>query len=147
MHGRNDLELEGLGLVLFKLLDDVRVGVIFEDLVDPLGVEGHIDEDAGLVGPSTASAMNAHSHNHPYLAILAHERAAVIPLQDKEMAYFSLRRWLCYRGWIYNNGRMETKCFVKPLMGDANTCLCEHGKLSSEARNHKGEALLSDEIQ
>lgn len=53
---------------------------MFEHLVDPLCVEGHIDEDARLVCPSAASAMDAHSNNNPDLTVLTHKRAAVIPL-------------------------------------------------------------------
>lgn len=81
-------EVEALGLISspgavlspIESLDDLRVGVIFEDLVDPLCVEGHIDEDARLVGPSTASAMDTHSHNNPDVTILTHKRATIIPL-------------------------------------------------------------------
>lgn len=57
---------------------------MFEDLVDPLRVKGHIDEDARLVGPSTASAMDTHSHNNPNVTVLTHERATIIPLQKKK---------------------------------------------------------------
>lgn len=63
-----------------KSLNNLRVGVVFEDFVDPLCVEGHINEDAGLVGSSAASTGDAHSHNNPDLTILTHERAAIIPL-------------------------------------------------------------------
>lgn len=59
---------------------DVRVGVVFEDLVHPLCVEGHIDEDAGLVGSSTPPAVDTYSDNDSNIPILTHQRAAVIPL-------------------------------------------------------------------
>lgn len=81
--GFTEVEAPGLSWLFHSLLG-LRVGVIFEDLVDPLCVEGHIDENARLVGASTASAMDAHSHNNPELTILTHKRAAVIPLQKKK---------------------------------------------------------------
>lgn len=59
---------------------DVRVGVVFEDLVHPLRVEGHVDEDAGLVGPSAAPAVDTYSDDNSDIPILTHQRAAVIPL-------------------------------------------------------------------
>ena len=62
-------------------LEGLLLGVIFEDLVDPLGVEGDVDEDAGLVGSRTASAMDADAHNHLALPVLADQRTAVVPLQ------------------------------------------------------------------
>lgn len=62
-------------------LNLLRIGVIFEDFVYPLRVERNVDEDARLVGSGTAPAMDADSHNHPDLPILAHQRAAVVPLQ------------------------------------------------------------------
>ena len=65
-------------------LDLLRIGVIFEDFVYPLRVERYIDEDARLVGPRTAPAMDADSHNHPDLPILTHQRAAVVPLQKTQ---------------------------------------------------------------
>lgn len=61
-------------------LGALRVGVISEDLVDPLSVEGHIDEDARLVGPSAASAMDTHSYNNLDLSILTHKGPAIISL-------------------------------------------------------------------
>lgn len=71
-------------------LNSLGVGVMFEDLIDPLRVVGHIDEDARLVGPSAAPAMDTHSNNNLDLSVLAHERAAVIPLQwrRKQIAHF-----------------------------------------------------------
>lgn len=87
--GFTEVEAVGLilspGTVLFSVwLNSLRVRIMFEDLVDPLRVKGHIDEDAWLVGPSAASAMDTHSDNNPDLAVLTHERAAVIPLQKKK---------------------------------------------------------------
>lgn len=70
----------GSALFSVESLDNLRVGVIFEDLVDPLCVKGNIDENARLVGPSTASAMDAHSNNNLDLTVLTHKRAAIIPL-------------------------------------------------------------------
>lgn len=70
-------------------LDALRVGVMSEDLVDPLCEEGHVDEDARLVGPGAASAMDAHSHNNPDLTVLTHEGTAVIPLlKERQTAHF-----------------------------------------------------------
>lgn len=53
-------------------LYSLRVGVIFKDLVHPLRVERHIDEDARLVGTSAASAVDAHTNDNPDIAVLAH---------------------------------------------------------------------------
>lgn len=64
-------------------LDLLRIGVIFEDFVYPLRVEGNVDEDARLVGSGTAPAMDADSHNHPDLPILAHQRPTIVPLQKQ----------------------------------------------------------------
>lgn len=61
-----------------------RVGVVFEDFVYPLCVERHIDEDTRLVGPSTASAMDTHSHDNPDVTILTYKRSAIIPLKKAE---------------------------------------------------------------
>lgn len=57
---------------------------MFEDLVDPLCVEGHVDEDARLVGPSTASAVDTHSDNNPDVTVLAHKWATIIPLRNRK---------------------------------------------------------------
>lgn len=57
------------------------LGEIFEDLVDPLCVVGHVDEEARLVGPRAASSVDAHSHDDLDPPVPTHERAAVIPLQ------------------------------------------------------------------
>lgn len=66
-------------------LDLLRIGVIFEDFVYPLRVEGNVDEDARLVGSGTAPAMDADSHNHLDLPILAHQRPAIVSLQKKKV--------------------------------------------------------------
>lgn len=72
--------------------------VVFEDFVYPLCVERHIDEDARLVGPSTASAMDTHSQDNPGVTILTYKRAAIISLQKKKsIARFStslVEKWL-----------------------------------------------------
>lgn len=57
------------------------LGEIFEDLVDPLCVVGHVDEEARLVGPRAASSVDAHAHDDLDPPVPTHERAAVIPLQ------------------------------------------------------------------
>ena len=49
--------------------------------MDPLGVEGDVDEDAGLVGSRAAPAVDADAHNHLALSLLADQRTPVIPLQ------------------------------------------------------------------
>ncbi|TNN86227.1 hypothetical protein EYF80_003644 [Liparis tanakae] len=64
-----------MGVFRDEAREDVRTGGQSE--------EGHIDEDARLVGPSAASAMDAHAHDDPDLAVLTHERTAVIPLQEE----------------------------------------------------------------
>ncbi len=85
-------------LFSIESLGDFRVGVISEDLVDPLCVKGHVDEDARLVGSSTASAMDTHSHNNLDFTILTHKRTAIIPLQKKKCTayYFTslVENWL-----------------------------------------------------
>lgn len=58
----------------------LEIGVVLEDLMYPLCVERHVDEDAGLVGSGTAPAMDADSHDDPDLPILTHQRAAVVSL-------------------------------------------------------------------
>ena len=70
---------------------------MFEDFIYPLRVERHVDEDARLVGPGAASAMDTHSHNYPDLPILTHQRAAVIPLQKKKWHTLS---HLCEQGQL-----------------------------------------------
>lgn len=55
---------------------------MLEDLVDPVRVEGHVDEDGGLVGPCTAPAVHAHAHDHLNLPVLAHQGPAVVSLAD-----------------------------------------------------------------
>lgn len=58
----------------------LRIGVVSEDLVDPLGVEGYVDENGRLIGPSAASTVDTHSHNDPDVAVLTNQRTTVIPL-------------------------------------------------------------------
>lgn len=58
----------------------LKVGVRSEDFVDPLRVERHVDEDARLVLPGTASAVDAHAHDDLDVAVLTHQGAAVVPL-------------------------------------------------------------------
>lgn len=70
-------------LLFLEALKGFRVGVMFEDLVDPLCVEGHVDEDAGLVCPSTASAVHTYTDNNSEDPVLTNKRAAVIPLQSQ----------------------------------------------------------------
>lgn len=57
------------------------VGVRPEHLVYPLREERHVDEDAGLVLPRAASAVDAHAHDDLDVAVLAHQGAAVVPLR------------------------------------------------------------------
>lgn len=57
---------------------------MFEDLVDPLCVEGHVDEDTRLIGSSTASAVDTDSHYDPDISILAYQRPSVVPLRNRE---------------------------------------------------------------
>lgn len=68
----------------FPSLSNLRVGVIFEDFVNPLSIVGHINEDARLVESSAASAMDAYTNNNFELTILTHKRATIIPLQKKK---------------------------------------------------------------
>lgn len=59
----------------------LRVGVCSENFIYPLCVERHVNEDARLVLPSAASAMDAHAHDDLDVTILAYKRAAIISLQ------------------------------------------------------------------
>lgn len=81
-----------LGVFSVPFLYSLWVWEIFEDLVDPLSVKGHVDEDARLVGSCAASSMDAHSHNDLDPTVLTDERAAVIPLQGNKCTFLHSSR-------------------------------------------------------
>ena len=54
--------------------------VVFEHFVDPLGVEGHVDEHGGSSGERTAAPVDAHAHDDLPFLLLAHQRASVVLL-------------------------------------------------------------------
>lgn len=58
-----------------------------EHLVDPLCVEGDVDEDARAVGTGTASAMDTDPHYDPALSFLAHQGAAIVPLTERDIKH------------------------------------------------------------
>lgn len=53
---------------------------MLEDLVDPVRVERHVDEDGGLVGPCAAPAVHAHAHDDLNVPVLANQGPAVVSL-------------------------------------------------------------------
>ena len=64
-----------------------------EHLVDPLCVEGDVDEDARAVGTGTASAMDTDSHYDPALSFLAHQGAAIVPLTERDIKHTLVRTY------------------------------------------------------
>lgn len=97
---RNKEGLQGGPLVIV-----LKVWIVSEDLVDPLGVVGHVDEDGGPVSPGTASAVNADTQDDLTPAFLTYQRSAVVSLQDKNTHYGPgerLSRQQC--GLIYSFG-------------------------------------------
>lgn len=88
------------------------------DLLDPVHIGGHTDEDVGLPRVSAAPHGNDHALENPAVPVLTRQRAAVVSLQthrnnNLESLFVSVMTDCHWRGWKH---LAVTYCPPPPIM-------------------------------